>query len=499
MMTLFFVLASGVAASYVAVQSLPGWNGTLPSNWYSGFVDVSPSPLNTKMYEHYVFVESENDPANDPLVLFMNGGPGASSMYGLTVEFGPLLLNDLSYDDEFRRTGVPSLQYNEWGWTQWANVLVLEFSPPVGFSFCSPPGPAGNGTSCGAWNDSSTLTANYKALVGFFKDFPQYVANPFFIVAESYGGVYGPMLANAVLDGAKTFPLNLQGMAVIDGCQGAEVLCGSKPSKYQKGLGPYYDLLFFYGHAQVSSAAYNKIRKSCSEASLRNGNLTAACTALVNDFYDNLGGYYGYNLYDTCSAGGVFLPGHVKHVPWARPVPINPQRRKRGDPLSPVTHTGYECSGSALEAWIALPQVRKALGVDVHSNFFDTDNGVGFVYNVTFDNVLPIYSRLRANKIRTATMSADADPALNTFILQDIFFEWWEQEGVAVQEEWRPYAYSSNKTEARFSVGYVQTYDLYWHVTLRGLGHMQPFYGPRQAYFVFQSFVLNQTLPHQGK
>ena len=44
MMTLFFVLASGVAASYVAVQSLPGWNGTLPSNWYSGFVDVSPSP-----------------------------------------------------------------------------------------------------------------------------------------------------------------------------------------------------------------------------------------------------------------------------------------------------------------------------------------------------------------------------------------------------------------------------------------------------------------------
>ena len=42
-------------------------------------------------------MESENDPSTDPLVVWYNGGPGASSMYGLMVELGPLLLNDESY------------------------------------------------------------------------------------------------------------------------------------------------------------------------------------------------------------------------------------------------------------------------------------------------------------------------------------------------------------------------------------------------------------------
>jgi serine carboxypeptidase-like clade 1 len=487
-------------ASFVSVTSLPGWNGTLPSKWYSGFVDVSPSPLGTKMFEHYVFIESENDPANDPVVLWMNGGPGASSMYGLFVEMGPLLLKDDSLQtDEYRRTGVPTLQYNEFGWTQFANVLILEFSPPVGFSFCSPPGPAGNGTSCGAWNDTTTLTANYKALLGFFKDMPRFVQNPLFLIGESYAGVYTPMLANAILDGASTFALNLQGMGIIDGCQGTEVLCGRKPSPLQRGLGPWYDLLFFYGHAQVSNSHYNAIVKTCGEPALRSGNLTTACSALVDSFYSSLGGYYGYNLYDTCSAGGVFLPGHVKHSGWGRKVPVNPQRRHNGNPLGPVSHTGYECSGSAMDIWIALPAVRTALGVAVNSNFFDTDNGVGFVYHATFENVLPIFSRLRSSGIRTATFSADADPALNTFVLQDIFFDWWAQEGVAVKEDWRPWAFSSNKTESRFSAGYVQTYNGdFWFATVRGSGHMIPYFMPREAFVLFQTFIAGQSLPHQG-
>ena len=53
---------------------------------YSGFLNASNDGV---MQMHYWFVESEVDPASAPLVLWFNGGPGASSLYGLLLELGP--------------------------------------------------------------------------------------------------------------------------------------------------------------------------------------------------------------------------------------------------------------------------------------------------------------------------------------------------------------------------------------------------------------------------
>lgn len=36
----------------------------------------------------YYFVESEKSPANDPVVLWLNGGPGCSSLGGFVYEHG---------------------------------------------------------------------------------------------------------------------------------------------------------------------------------------------------------------------------------------------------------------------------------------------------------------------------------------------------------------------------------------------------------------------------
>lgn len=82
------------------VTSLPGWSGPLPSRIYSGHIpagsDVQDG-THYSMFMWYMFVEAVGvaDPTTAPLILFSNGGPGASSAYGLFTEVrhrGPLKL-----------------------------------------------------------------------------------------------------------------------------------------------------------------------------------------------------------------------------------------------------------------------------------------------------------------------------------------------------------------------------------------------------------------------
>ncbi|GKZ39307.1 hypothetical protein AbraIFM66950_012273, partial [Aspergillus brasiliensis] len=54
---------------------------------YTGWLDIGHKHL------FFWYFESQNDPANDPLTLWMTGGPGGSSMIGLFEEVGPCLIN----------------------------------------------------------------------------------------------------------------------------------------------------------------------------------------------------------------------------------------------------------------------------------------------------------------------------------------------------------------------------------------------------------------------
>ncbi|XP_019365282.1 PREDICTED: lysosomal protective protein-like, partial [Gavialis gangeticus] len=127
------------------------------------------------------FVEAQSSPETRPLVLWLNGGPGCSSMDGLLTEHGPFLV----------QPDGASLRYNDYAWNQVANVLYLESPLGVGFSYSD--------DKQYTTNDTEVAHNNYLALKEFLRLFPEYSNNDLYLTGESYAGIYIPTLAQWVM------------------------------------------------------------------------------------------------------------------------------------------------------------------------------------------------------------------------------------------------------------------------------------------------------------
>lgn len=68
------------------VTNLPGLKDKLNFKHYSGYLNVSLGQI------HYYFIQAVKDTKDTPLLIWLNGGPGCSSMDGLFDENGPFLL-----------------------------------------------------------------------------------------------------------------------------------------------------------------------------------------------------------------------------------------------------------------------------------------------------------------------------------------------------------------------------------------------------------------------
>ncbi|KAK8147573.1 hypothetical protein G3M48_001391 [Beauveria asiatica] len=200
------------------------------------------------------FFEARHDPENAPLAIWLNGGPGSSSMMGLLQENGPCLVND---DSETTR-------HNPWSWNNRVNMLYIDEPNQVGFSYDAPTNftivldgergevrtatdfsrvdvPALNSTTrVGTLSsDDRRHTVNTTAEAAhalwhfaqaFFWEFPHYKPNDdrISLWAESYGGHYGPGFArffqqqnekilNGTLDDKTAHYMHLDTLGIING------------------------------------------------------------------------------------------------------------------------------------------------------------------------------------------------------------------------------------------------------------------------------------------
>lgn len=119
--TLLILLVIGICGALCAPAAdrfIHDIHVTYTHDWYSGYLNFSKSSY------HYTFFDSQRDPDNDPLVLWLNGGPGCSSMIGMLTEDGPFL----------SETNATTLRLNPNAWNKRANLLYIESPGGVGFS-----------------------------------------------------------------------------------------------------------------------------------------------------------------------------------------------------------------------------------------------------------------------------------------------------------------------------------------------------------------------------
>ncbi|KAF4031871.1 Serine carboxypeptidase [Phytophthora infestans] len=194
-------------------EGIPVTTGTGNHDVFCGLTtqDSGYIKLPNKVDDHYFYwyFESRSQPATDPLVLWLTGGPGCSSMMALLTENGPCHVQpDLS------------TKLNPYSWTNESNVVWLDQPTTVGFTY---------GDERDSDNSEDNVGENiYYFLQGFFEKHPELAGRDFYITGESYGGHYVPVAAHYVWEQNKvnigtSKHINLKGIAIGNGITQASI------------------------------------------------------------------------------------------------------------------------------------------------------------------------------------------------------------------------------------------------------------------------------------
>lgn len=163
---------------------------------YSGYLTVDTG-YNSNLFFWYFPSKNSTAETPPPLVIWLQGGPGASSLFGLFTENGPY---------EFKKG---KLDYRKYAWTNDFNMLYIDNPVGTGFSFTE--------SEEGYATNQATIGENlHEAVRQFLILFPNLQKSKIIISGESYAGKYIPSLAYTILNKrSSTNPsINIEGLFI---------------------------------------------------------------------------------------------------------------------------------------------------------------------------------------------------------------------------------------------------------------------------------------------
>jgi len=330
----------------------------------SGYADLTATD---SMW--FWFFAARNNNSNAPLAIWLNGGPGSSSMIGLLQELGPCRIN----------TDQRTVSLNPFSWSNTANMLFIDQPIGVGFSH----GNASVGTTAQA------AAAVWKMLQIFFNDpkFSIYQSRDFAIWTESYGGHYGPDFAafflsqNAAINAGTITGkiINLKVLGVGDGL--------TDPLNQYPGYisyaasNPYHPLV----SAKTISAANSSFFKS------------GGCQSQIQACYAS----NGTNT-RSCSGAQSFCNNNILS-PLAGKFDVYDVRAPSDDPYPPDITTYLRLS--SVTSKIGAEQTWTQSNDQIYSNFASTGDWM--------HNSAPKLETVINAGVRTIVYDGDADYILN--------------------------------------------------------------------------------------
>lgn len=447
-------------------------------------------PINTFFW----YFEAQNDPRNSPLVIWMNGGPGASSLLGLFTENGPCNIT---------RDLIP--QRNDWSWNKDYNILYVDQPVQTGFSYdvltnglldletgnIYPASPDDPGSSTlipgifGSQEVQSTANTTETAAKHFWNFLQQWTGkftqydtsdHAISIWTESYGGRYGPSFAAYIqeqnsrirsgsLDDAKV--INLTALGIINGCVDLLTQETSDP-----------EFAYDKNSYSISGITYDSYTAAMDAYSQQGG-----CRDQILDCHRRAKAQdpsmYGDDaeVNKACEEASSFCENEVE----------GPYQYSKQWAFYDIAHCYLDAfPGNEFLDYLANEDVRNKLGVPV--NYTELSNTVGKAFNLTGDyarrdpsGYLENIATLLDSGVQVAMVHGDRDFACN----------WIGGERVSLNidykqsEAFKHAGYADVTIDGSSPVGQVRQHNLFSFTRVYQSGHMVPAYRPDVAYSIF--------------
>ncbi|XP_034894107.1 serine carboxypeptidase-like 45 isoform X2 [Populus alba] len=412
--------------------SLPG-QPRVSFQQYAGYVTVDE---NQDRALFYYFVEAEIDPASKPLVLWLNGGPGCSSVgAGAFSEHGP-----------FRPSGGGSLVRNDYSWNKEANMLYLESPAGVGFS--------------------------YSANQSFYD-----------LVNDTITGHYVPQLADLIVKSGLKF--NLKGIAL-----------GNPLLEFSTDLNSEGD--FYWSHGLISNPTYELLSAVCNTSQLwreRIGNsLSASCSKVSDQLKAEIPN--AIDLYDVtanvCLSFGASLLG-VQNNPLTPRFRLFSSTESLREALS--QQKAQENIDPCVQEETSVYLNRKDVQESFHTKLVGTPkwNICSGVVNYDLRNLeiptIDVVGSLVNSGVRVLVYSGDQDSAIPFTGSRTLVEGLAKKLGLNATVPYTPWF------EDKQVGGWTQVYgDILTFSTIRGGSHLAPFSSPGRSLALFAAFLSGKPL-----